>query len=64
LRFGTAKPRKPTGGLAFDQRFESLAKKGRLFVNVGQLLGLGEQFIIESYRRTHVIFSSIKYSII
>jgi hypothetical protein len=57
LRFGAAEPREPTGGFTFDQRLERLAKKGRPFVNISQLLSPGEQFIIKSYRRTHPIFS-------
>jgi hypothetical protein len=57
LRFGAAKPRQSTGRFTFDQRFECLAKKGRPFVNISQLLSLGEQFIVESYGRTHQICS-------
>jgi hypothetical protein len=34
-------------------------------VHVGQLLRPGEQFVVESYRRTHVIvLQRTKYSII
>lgn len=48
-----AQARQTTGAFAFDQGAQGLTNQGRLFLQTGELLGFGDQFIVQGDGSAH-----------
>jgi hypothetical protein len=53
IRLAASKQGQPVRRFTLDQRFQRLTNKGTLFLNTGQFLCSGKQFIIEDNSRAH-----------
>ena len=45
--------RKTAGAFAFDQGTQGLTNQGRLFLQTGELLGFGDQFVVQGDGGAH-----------